>query len=179
MPTLAPTFDLATFAPSAVGASAVVQGNLKSLHTLLRQVQQAVGAPLVLSSTYRTEADNARVGGVKTSQHLTGSAADFVVPSLPLPTVAERIGAALSRGDFVVGQVIFYPSEVDPGENKNHVHISLPNGSHRNQELVKVPTGYAALSGAAWPAIAAATGAGLLLVLLVVVLVGLAKEGGA
>lgn len=51
-------------------------------------------SPLRLLSLYRTPEENARVGGVSTSWHLVGGAADFVVDGDPLEwlDLAERAG---------------------------------------------------------------------------------------
>ena len=44
--------------------------------TLLEPARQQVG-PIIINSGYRNEEVNQRVGGVKSSQHLTGQAADI------------------------------------------------------------------------------------------------------
>ncbi len=44
--------------------------------TLLEPARQHVG-PIIINSGYRNEEVNRRVGGVKSSQHLTGQAADI------------------------------------------------------------------------------------------------------
>ena len=44
--------------------------------TLLEPARQLVG-PIIINSGYRNEEVNQRVGGVKSSQHLTGQAADI------------------------------------------------------------------------------------------------------
>ena len=44
--------------------------------TLLEPARQLVG-PLIINSGYRNEEVNRKVGGVKSSQHLTGQAADI------------------------------------------------------------------------------------------------------
>ena len=44
--------------------------------TLLEPARQQVG-PIIINSGYRNEVVNRKVGGVKTSQHLTGQAADI------------------------------------------------------------------------------------------------------
>ena len=44
--------------------------------TLLEPARQLVG-PLIINSGYRNEVVNRKVGGVKSSQHLTGQAADI------------------------------------------------------------------------------------------------------
>lgn len=63
-----------------------------------------------ITSTLRTPERNAQVGGVPNSQHLKGTAADFVVPA---PQRASFIQAARSQGF----------EAIDEGD---HVHVELP-----------------------------------------------------
>lgn len=53
------------------------QHNLEALKTLLDAVREEFGKPIVVTSGYRNEVHNKRVGGAKASQHLTGKAADI------------------------------------------------------------------------------------------------------
>ena len=46
---------------------------------MLDQVREEYGKPIRISSGYRTEAANQKVGGVKNSSHLNGLAADIKV----------------------------------------------------------------------------------------------------
>lgn len=46
---------------------------------LLDQIRNHYGLPVVILSGYRTPAWNRRVGGAKDSQHVKGTAADFIV----------------------------------------------------------------------------------------------------
>ncbi len=48
------------------------------INNLLNPVRQAWGAPLIVTSGYRSPVLNRAVGGVKTSHHLKGMAADLV-----------------------------------------------------------------------------------------------------
>lgn len=57
--------------------------NLRNLcEQVLEPLRQYVGKPVVISSGYRCKALNKAVGGVATSQHLTGEAADIHINSL-------------------------------------------------------------------------------------------------
>ena len=59
---------------------------------LLEQLRAAAGAPVVISSGYRTPAYNAAVGGARYSQHVQGTAADITaagVSPLLLGQMAE------------------------------------------------------------------------------------------
>ena len=57
--------------------------NLRNLcEKVLEPLRQHFGIPVVISSGYRCPALNKAVGGVPNSQHLTGEAADIVLPKL-------------------------------------------------------------------------------------------------
>ena len=57
-----------------------VIGNLTTLcETVLQPLRDIVGSPLIISSGYRPIELNTRIGGSKTSAHVTGRAADFRV----------------------------------------------------------------------------------------------------
>lgn len=73
---LSPHFRLAEFA-SKDGADKVLVDD--DLVTLLEKIREAAGGAVVINSGYRSPAHNAAVGGVSSSQHLYGRAADIVV----------------------------------------------------------------------------------------------------
>ena len=73
---LSPHFRLAEFA-SKDGADKVLVDD--DLVTLLEKIRKAVGGAVVINSGYRSPAHNSAVGGVRSSQHLYGRAADIVV----------------------------------------------------------------------------------------------------
>ena len=57
--------------------------NLRNLcEQVLEPLREHLGHPVVISSGYRYPALNRAVGGVPNSQHLTGEAADIVMPKL-------------------------------------------------------------------------------------------------
>ena len=59
-------------------ANQMVQENLMMLCTLiLEPLRAAIGEPIIINSGYRNAAVNDGVGGVKTSHHLLGLAADI------------------------------------------------------------------------------------------------------
>lgn len=68
----------------------------RELHRLmdyLDSVRENYGAPIRVSSGYRSPALNAAVGGKPTSQHLKGQAADLVTDDLTkLGNVIRRVG---------------------------------------------------------------------------------------
>lgn len=161
--TLGATFDPATYNAGGFPLSAEVSANLRAVDTLVRQAARIVGSNPVITSGYRTPERNADVNGVPNSQHLDGTAADVVFQGVPIATVAQRLNAAIERGELEAGQVIYYPQEVDPS-NKGHVHLSLPTRSSRNKQLIHTASTYLPLSAANWPAYGVvAVGAGAVL----------------
>lgn len=63
---------------------------------LLEQIRTWAGAPVSITSAYRTPTYNAKVGGAKSSQHVLGKAADIVVKGKSPSDVArfaQAIGA--------------------------------------------------------------------------------------
>lgn len=115
-------------------APASARANLAKLATLLEAARSAGGdVPLKVTSGYRSPGLNAAVGGSGSSQHLTGSAADFVpVGRLAEPLFrqwADATFATLPRSAY--GQAILYPWTT------GHVHLSLPNrASGKTGELL-------------------------------------------
>jgi len=59
--------------------------NLLRLAETLEKVREILGVRMHITSGYRNNAVNARVGGVQNSAHLTGLAADFVAPAFGPP----------------------------------------------------------------------------------------------
>jgi uncharacterized protein YcbK (DUF882 family) len=68
-----------------------------------------------VTSGWRSVAENRRVGGSETSQHLTGEAADFLVPSTPSAIIFDYCLHELKWP----GQLFYYTK-------RGHVHMGLP-----------------------------------------------------
>ena len=98
--------------------------NIFRLSQMLTIIRQHFGKPINITSCYRDNAHNKRVGGVSTSQHLTASAVDFNT-SVDLFFVIDYI-----RKNLSFGQLIWYKS-------LNFIHISLPDSTHSNEYLIK------------------------------------------
>ena len=77
--------------------------NLRRLAEGLEAVQALLGAPLDISSGYRSPALNRVVGGSPTSQHSQGLAADFVCAAFGTPL---DIAAAIQASDIEFDQCI-------------------------------------------------------------------------
>jgi len=133
----------------AIGAPVAVQSNLTRLAGLLESFRQVWGVPVKVDSGYRSAEHNAAVGGVETSQHLDGTAADVVPLGLSLYEAAAKVDAAERVGALApYGQLIFYPYTT------GHVHVSLPTRGKVREKLVKLggeTGGYAKLNLGTFP----------------------------
>ena len=105
--------------------------NLRFLAAGLDEVQDLLGYPLNITSAYRSPALNAAVGGVASSQHCQGLAADFDCPEYGTPM---DIAAAIARSDIVFDQCIM--------EFGRWVHLSFSANPRR-----RLLTIYSAASG--------------------------------
>ena len=95
-----------------------------ALVQLLQSIRDHFGAPVVITSGYRTAAHNKAVGGSKSSQHLLGRAADIQVTDTSVEAVAAY-AESLIPGWGGVGR---YP--VKAGRAKGWVHVDTrPNKS--------------------------------------------------
>lgn len=81
-----------------------------------------------INSVYRSERVNSIVGGVKTSRHLRGLAADFK-PGIPLETAIQKVFAAAERGELgpvrkiIREPTIFHVSWRARGESKTRLRV--------------------------------------------------------
>ena len=92
---------------------------------LLEPLRLLYGAPIAILSGYRNEKVNRLAGGVVTSQHLKGEAADCYVADGP-----EKLLDVLKCSGLVFDQAILYG-------RRRFLHLSLKiNGNNRMQVLV-------------------------------------------
>ena len=95
--------------------------NLKILcEKLLQPLRDVYNKPMTISSGYRNEELNKKVGGVSTSQHMRGQAADVAVPNPRL-----LLDVLIASG-IEFDQAILYPS---------FLHLSYNEGKNRMQKL--------------------------------------------
>lgn len=73
-----------------------------ALVEVLQQIRSHFGRPVTLSSAYRTESHNKRVGGSAYSQHKYGTAADVVVQGVS-PAEVARYAEQLLPGTGGIG----------------------------------------------------------------------------
>ena len=99
-----------------------VRDNIKALvDNVLQPLRDAWGGPIFINSGYRCKELNELVGGVETSQHCKGMAADCGVSDpYALAKLAKKMG-------LVMDQMILYP---------NFLHLSYrADGENRGQIL--------------------------------------------
>lgn len=77
--------------------------NLQSLALLLERVREIAGQPLIVNSGYRSERLNRLLGGVVTSAHVDGRAADFRPVGGDCRALAKKLAA---HDDLVFDQLI-------------------------------------------------------------------------
>jgi len=103
--------------------------NLRRLAASLERVRSALGGrPIVVTSGYRCPTLNAAIGGSKTSAHMQGLAADFIVPAFG--TVLQTARAVVDCGeDF--DQAIY--------EFGDWLHFALcPSGEAPRHEVLSI-----------------------------------------
>lgn len=99
-----------------------VIANLTRIAALLEQVRALVGAPLTVSSGYRSPALNRAIGGAANSAHMLGLAADISTAKLAPRALAQLI----QKSGIVFDQLIY---------EGTWVHIGLSTGAPRKQVL--------------------------------------------
>lgn len=95
--------------------AAVIENLERLCKDYLEPLRSYVGAPIIVSSGYRSPAVNQAVGGSKSSAHMFGLAVDIVVPGVSVREVCRR--ASLLRPQF--DQII--------DEFGAWAHLSIPN----------------------------------------------------
>lgn len=99
---------------------------------ILQPIRDAWKSPIVVTSGYRSEAVNNAVGGVKTSQHRLGEAADIKVGGKERNRkLFNFIYKMISKGDIKIGQLIDEYSY-------SWIHISLPRKGKENNQILHV-----------------------------------------
>lgn len=111
---------------SKLGLSNVPGGkerqNLAKLKARVIDPVQRAYPDVIVTSAFRSPEVNRAVGGVSSSHHMTGEAADLFSPSMGAEELAGRIRAL----GIAYDQLIWYPE-------KGHVHVSYREGENRGQ----------------------------------------------
>ncbi|MDO5509542.1 MAG: D-Ala-D-Ala carboxypeptidase family metallohydrolase [Weeksellaceae bacterium] len=89
-----------------------VRRNVVQLAKSLQALRDSLGVPVLINSGYRSPAHNARIGGVRNSQHVTGRAADITARPFTPAQVAARIERLIKEGKMKEGAVGIYSTFV-------------------------------------------------------------------
>lgn len=95
------------------------------INNLLDPIREKWGGPITVNSGYRCPTLNKAVGGVPTSQHLRGEAADITVGS---PAKNNQLFKMIVDGGFDFDQLI-------DESGYSWIHISYSAGKNRHQIL--------------------------------------------
>lgn len=110
-----------------------VKQNLRLLaEKVLQPIRNEYGHPITVTSGYRCVKLNTAVGGAKTSQHLTGCAADIKCAYTSKAYLFRLIKKMVQTGKIHVGQLIWEYGSVD---EPSWIHVSLPSATKRDQIL--------------------------------------------
>ena len=108
-----------------------ILANLKRLTgEVLQPLRDHLRHPITISSGYRPPELNTRIGGSKTSAHMKGLAADFVVAGMGVYEAARRIDMLVDSHDLPVDQLIH--------EFGRWIHLGLAEDVPRLQRLTAV-----------------------------------------
>lgn len=123
---LSPNFKLAelTHSNTAVRlkidnfAPPEVVDKLKVTASMLERIRSLLGTPVQVTSGYRGPVLNKKVGGVTSSDHLTGEAADIIAPKFGPPSrVASKLAENFDK--LGIGQLI-----LEQFKTSQWVHVS-------------------------------------------------------
>jgi uncharacterized protein YcbK (DUF882 family) len=84
--------------------------NIVELARNLEVLRTAINKPITINSGYRSPKYNAKIGGVKDSQHLRGTAADIKVAGMTPKEVALVIEGLIESGKMKEGGIGVYPT---------------------------------------------------------------------
>ena len=96
---------------------------------ILEPLREKLGCPLIVDSGFRSQAVNEAVGGVPTSQHLLGQAAD-IHSTVQTSRIWDAINFLVINGSLNIGQCIWY-------RKSQFVHVSLPTKTHNREFIIK------------------------------------------
>ena len=137
---MTPHFTLAELTRSAKAAQlgidntppADVLPRLQLTAEMLERIRSTLGAPVVVTSAYRSRTLNMAVGGVTSSDHTQGSAADIVAPSYGSAyEVAKTLAPLVSV--LGIGQLI-----LEGIKGKQWVHVSTRTPEKMSNRVITI-----------------------------------------
>ena len=96
--------------------------NIIELAKNLQVLRDAIGKSITINSGYRSPKYNAKIGGVKNSQHVKGKASDLRVSGMTPKELALIIEGLIEQGKMKQGGIGVYP---------NFVHYDIRNTKAR------------------------------------------------
>lgn len=96
---------------------------LNLIYYCLQPARELLGAPIIITSGYRNPLVNRLVGGVNSSQHTKGQAADFTVSGITPSQIISIIKTSKIEFDQLIN------------EYDKWVHISYNKGKNRREVL--------------------------------------------
>lgn len=109
---LTTNFSLSEFNKHGFALNETVLKNIKALAKNLQVLRDEVKKPIKITSGYRSPEHNAKVGGVKSSRHITGEAADFKIAGMTPKEVAAVIEKLIAAGKMEEGGIGIYSTWV-------------------------------------------------------------------
>jgi len=86
----------------------IYRGNIQLLMEQLQIIRTELNAPIIITSGYRSPAHNEYVGGVSSSKHMCGMAADISVVGVDPVTVQQTILNLIAEGRIIDGGLGLY-----------------------------------------------------------------------
>jgi uncharacterized protein YcbK (DUF882 family) len=84
--------------------------NIIELAKNLQVLRDAIGKSITINSGYRSPKYNAKIGGVKNSQHVKGKASDLRVSGMTPKELALIIEGLIEQGKMKEGGIGIYPN---------------------------------------------------------------------
>lgn len=104
---------------------------------MLERIRSTLNAPITVTSGYRGQALNRAVGGVTSSDHTQGHAADFVCPGFGTPFEIARTLAPLVS-TLSIGQVIYESFQKPGGRRSEWVHVSTRTPDRASNRVITI-----------------------------------------
>lgn len=105
---LTTNFSLSEFNKHNFTVPTDVLRNLIELAKNLQVLRDEVKKPIKITSGYRSPEHNAKIGGAKASQHITGKAADIKIEGMTPKQVAAVIEKLIAAGKITEGGIGIY-----------------------------------------------------------------------
>ena len=148
---LTPHFTVAEFERSATAVANHIDNTVPSqfipaleqlCKTILEPLRTFAQQPIIISSGYRCNALNVKVGGAYASQHTLGEAADIFIPKTPYTEWSDGLAHTdmdiLNRWfDWLISHTNFDQAIIETTNGKDYwIHISCRKNKKANRHQV-------------------------------------------